>query len=168
MSDVISLTLNPLKHSTRFGLIAPKLPSQKVTRALIKDHITTRFSHWSLNPDKSDSKMGYALLYTLGHAAPILQGKFGVHLSFPERLCKSWRNVLSQLCKIWKFCLKKSFQRKIIAETISSTLDFSHYLSPFLKTLPQDVRQVDTLRKSSGPSLAFISWLPRKCYIYKK
>lgn len=136
MSDIIQFTLNPLRYTTRFGLIAPNLPSQTVTRALVKDHITTRFSHWSLNPDKSDSKMGYAPLYTLVHAAPFLQGKLWVHVWFPERLCQpsASHGGMSYLnfVKSGSFVLRRKFSTgkqllKFSCLPLASLLTYLHF-----------------------------------------
>lgn len=55
--------------------------SEKVTPALAKGHIASRSSCWSPNPDKSDCKMGHALLYTV-HMLDAFKGILGFSSNF--------------------------------------------------------------------------------------
>lgn len=102
-------------YTTRFDWITPNLPSQKVTQALVDGHITTRSSHQSPNPDKFGSKMQDALLYSLVHAAPFLQGNLRIHFQFPETLCQPSANrggtSYLNFVKSGIFVLRKKFSR---------------------------------------------------------
>lgn len=72
----------------------------------------------------------------------------------------SWEENFQQENNYWNFLVYLWLLSLLI-----SIFKNSYTQGTFKK---QDLRQVGTLRKSSGPSLAFSSWLPRKWHIYKK